>query len=1313
LLSDPVPAADIGAELPTHRFRVCRDEDFFDLEFSFINFELRDHRLLALGHGSSSVVVRFPPQNLAEAIFDEVHQPASDNKDKVKGDDKKKDQVKDDDKKVQFENDPIEDRPEITHGNPPAPPINCYLSGPSWLVFQAPDRAELPCGPGGNGSVIDEWVRQPAEWNLRVPAGAAKRATPAAPRADKSKGVTPSMPRANETCIEVPFRLFIAPASLHTRWRPSGARQGRAGGFREVWHAALLSGDPVTPAGLPPELVGKVPPELEPPRRVVLQARAFYPPDCKRPKQPQPPFNLYYPADQPLSLHSLTRHRLVKQMSEGDGWIDAENLILSALGAHASLFYASQKKIETIIQEQRTKQANAGTELRLWKHRVVVGRDVFFAEAFFGFLFPFRHEAVYVEVTQRRFAARQTGGKAEEHGPPGAYLLKRRFILVVNQMRQFADSRSALGRAMPLKKVVLKMLRSPDLVDPALTPVKKGLPGQKGALLFWPTVLTTGAKVDWEIECEDESRQKSTTTKAHLVFADHILDGHRLYAADPDPDPILTVDERTIPFPGSKIAYAPEVPQLRLPRPGQVGEDVRHVLQSAERAAAAKLGKSLRDEWGKLVGQGLDEAVKALQKKVAELDASSYRDLRAETLTAVQEALGKAREWYNTTIDDLRLAVDTVLGQLENAERVAASLETQAITFLSHNAGDLLKAADNLAKELPNQNNLDDFLKRLKAQALSADVVAKVEKEARALFDVAGGRWEEAKERIGGYLAELKAARDKAEKVGSDIFHAVVQKAATVIPALKAIAPGVPVRDIQLFEDYLAGGIATVQRGVYAKLTEAITEGNQLAQQIKNGIARPAAAIAGLSRELGALVSDGEGKLKELARKFKDKIDLGSALPDAKLFGVIPLRQILESLGHGQVPNINLIELPDKIERVWEWTAPVKRQEFGILTFEVPAPDVRLYIKFTTTLLLPRPGELAAGSAPAGRVALEGFLGGWDENQKKPKETSDTTFAINLLDLIRVDFRQLRFQAEYATGQQAQPRITPGLNNVEFLGPLRFIREFQKRLGNLGGGFRLELTAEHVGVSFQAAVPPISFGVFSLRGIAIGSALRLPLTERALRYEFNFSTWEKPFELSIMGFSGRGFFSAALESSGVRELQGAFEFGGSLSFDVGVASGGLYVMAGAYFRMTQSTTELSGYLRAGGNLNVLGLIHANVEFLLMIRFRRVQQENQLHGMCRITVSIDLFMFSLDVSIEMEKQIAGSQGGSDRAIGRRADQLPEAAVRPGEPRPRPYFTRSAELQGRFPNRLVWERDYWTQFDYSTKYSHSAPLGAGWR
>jgi hypothetical protein len=186
-------------------------------------------------------------------------------------------------------------------------------------------------------------------------------------------------------------------------------------------------------------------------------------------------------------------------------------------------------------------------------------------------------------------------------------------------------------------------------------------------------------------------------------------------------------------------------------------------------------------------------------------------------------------------------------------------------------------------------------------------------------------------------------------------------------------------------------------------------------------------------------------------------------------------------------------------------------------------------------------------------------------------------------------------------------------------------------------------------------------------------------------------------------------------------------------------------MAGVYFKVTESSSELAGYLRAGGNLNVLGLIHVNVEFLLMVTYqKRSDGSSELYGKATLTISIEMLFFSIDVHVTFEKRIAGSsqsggEGGgharsgrvlpfgrtSDAVVSSDPNYLPEPtpgarSVGPLEPPPaldRCYFQRDdvirpgsagrGTVRGRFAwddrrpsvSASRWVSEYWSQFDFS--------------
>ena len=75
---------------------------------------------------------------------------------------------------------------------------------------------------------------------------------------------------------------------------------------------------------------------------------------ARHPGSKPPERKEYFPGNQELSLSSLTRHQLVSQMSKGNGWIDIDDLVLTALGCDAFLAYFNQKSVESIATRKNS-----------------------------------------------------------------------------------------------------------------------------------------------------------------------------------------------------------------------------------------------------------------------------------------------------------------------------------------------------------------------------------------------------------------------------------------------------------------------------------------------------------------------------------------------------------------------------------------------------------------------------------------------------------------------------------------------------------------------------------------------------------------------------------------------------------------------------------------------------------------------------------------------------------------------------------------------------------------------------------------------
>jgi hypothetical protein len=109
-------------------------------------------------------------------------------------------------------------------------------------------------------------------------------------------------------------------------------------------------------------------------------------------------------------------------------------------------------------------------------------------------------------------------------------------------------------------------------------------------------------------------------------------------------------------------------------------------------------------------------------------------------------------------------------------------------------------------------------------------------------------------------------------------------------------------------------------------------------------------------------------------------------------------------------------------------------------------------------------------------------------------------------------------------------------------------------------------------------------------------------------------------------------------------VEAAFEFGATASIDLGVASGGVHIMAGIYFKLEIKKGEdyatLTGFFRMGGELSILGLISLSLEFLLSFTYKGTPNGGKAFGIASLTVKIEILCFSKSIEITVEKQFGG-------------------------------------------------------------------------
>jgi len=218
--------------------------------------------------------------------------------------------------------------------------------------------------------------------------------------------------------------------------------------------------------------------------------------------------------------------------------------------------------------------------------------------------------------------------------------------------------------------------------------------------------------------------------------------------------------------------------------------------------------------------------------------------------------------------------------------------------------------------------------------------------------------------------------------------------------------------------------------------------------------------------------------------------------------------------------------------------------------------------------------------------------------------------------------------------------------DLTFAGPLKFVNTLKNLLP--ANGFSdppyLDITASGIRAGYVLGIPSFGVGIFSIQNIGLSAGLSLPFVDQPAGVRFAVSERHKPFLTTVALFGGGGFFAIALNARGIEQIEAAIEFGGNLSLNLGIASGGVYVMAGIYFSMTGDEVKLTGYLRCGGYLEVLGLISISIEFYLGFTYRdKGGDKGEVWGQATVRVCVKIAFVNKSVPLTVERKFAGAAG----------------------------------------------------------------------
>ncbi len=837
-----------------------------------------------------------------------------------------------------------------------------------------------------------------------------------------------------------------------------------------------------------------------------------------------------------------------------------------------------------------------------WKHRATLGRDHYVKVSEVGFLFPFGHKAVLVTVTERKFTPGEPGNPA--------YLYQRQFIAVLERTRSYTSSATyqdsrTYGPAAHPKRLDLSMPFASVSVLTRVTPdLDKG-----GDLLADGSLDFSGSQV------------------SSRVMFPHVAGRAFDFA-------LLATDRE-----GNSVEYAG--PLLFVGRPA-------NTLDPAQ-------------AWD------LSRVTKAYWKSADPLRRHHTRGARI----AFAPTIAQDGTPLDTTVETASMVFDAATdGSLANRPqdepRFAPLLREASVVVPSVSV--VAKQSDALTVTVPAHyaaqglagNAAHVFLEAVTPPAL--DFTSQADRSGGFVTPSMVIRG------LSGSTGPIGCAVEKAVSgslTPADFFGAIDAKlfgAVSLVDLIEAIAPG-------SFPRFIADSldsVAALQRDL-ARVTDlADTLGTRVAAADAQGQA-VLTAVQGVATAAGALVtaiagfspgdqlSDEVDALADSLGGVADAVAAAGTIPAAIRTEVGAVVKRLEDAVADAAGVIALIEqvagglqLPETVRARLSWSTQLQPVPAGMPVFQpVPAPGQSLgAARSTLDLVVEVTAPVTSGGEPTASVAC-----------------SLSPFRLQLVGedpWIALHIEKIEFVM--VTGRKADVDIVFDEDDaVVFGGPLGFVntlRDFIPFDGFSDPPY-LDVDTSGIRAGFDLELPPITVGVMSLTRVSLGAEVRVPFIGESLDFTFTFCTRERPFLLTVWLFGGGGFFAITVTPEGCKTLEASFEFGAAVALDFGVASGSVEVMAGIYFRLESGNSQLTGYFRLRGEVDVLGLISACIELYLELTYEI--DTGKAVGRAVLTVEVEVLFFSASVQIECEKKFKGSN--QDPTFAQVMGPAPGGAVRP--------------------------------------------------
>jgi hypothetical protein len=456
-------------------------------------------------------------------------------------------------------------------------------------------------------------------------------------------------------------------------------------------------------------------------------------------------------------------------------------------------------------------------------------------------------------------------------------------------------------------------------------------------------------------------------------------------------------------------------------------------------------------------------------------------------------------------------------------------------------------------------------------------------------------------------------------------FIPFVEQASVAVPAIEQLLGTNTPIDVEFYQPYLAGGL-DANAGVYVVIPTPPPVLAFAASQA-GGIAVPNLSPTALSARKGVVA----GSPDDAAAGRMDPTQFFDI--SAKLFGTVPLQVLIPA---GNNAGQNMPEIRSQ-------SVPTPKTKTGVLTKIQWNPKPLLSQGDSHSIL--QVVFIPASALNVTAQILRDLKGG-------PPSTSISgslsNFQITLADVIALKINSLSFSSKNGQKPVVVAKL-PSAKPITFIGPLSFVQTLASILppGIFANGPSIQLQPTQLRVAYTLGLPPISIGVFSLVHISFLGAVDLPYLDGKPAFEFGFASRSTPFLLTVECIGGGGFIHLIVDTAGVRMVEGALEFGGMFSFDIVVASGGIHIMAGIYFQLTGTSSDVTGFVDIGGQVSVLGIISISIDVNLSLSYQtsivKGKHKHHIQGRATLTISIHILFFGFSVSVSVERSFGSSAG----------------------------------------------------------------------